>query len=296
MRSYTLNIADYNILLQAKGDNLSLVPSPPQESFISNTRDYDIALNISRANVKIFEGAEIVFRAPYVEEINGVAVKKNDKFWTVYKHGDYILVHTSMPLSESINEALLIIRPGEKAWDIIIDSNVDNINPIEYPLDGLLIYYLTALKGDIFIHGSGVQYQGKGYLFSGPSGKGKTTIARIFNEKGAGVVHDDRLIIRKKEESFILYNTPVYNNEKNNSCVLNAIYLIEHSDKNRMEVPDNVESLTSVMSNCIQHHWNSALIGTLTGAIMDLCEHVDIRKLGFVPDESVINFIINEQA
>jgi len=294
MISYTLNIADYNILLQSRSDSVRLSPSAAQLSFISETDKFDIALNISKAKVKIHPGMKEVFKAPYIEEINGVQVKKSNKFWTVYKQGDYIIIHSTMPLSENASEALLVIRPGEKGWDLIIDTDSNTINPLEYPIDGLLLYYLTALNGDIFIHGSGIYFKDKGLLFTGPSGRGKTTMARIFNDAGAKVVHDDRLIIRKTARGYTIYNTPVYNDELSSSCPIHAIYMIEHSKSNKTEVPGNVEALSLIMSNCIQHHWNSSLIGVLTGSIMDLCENIDVRKLGFFPDKKVISHIINE--
>mgnify|MGYP001828089780 CR=1 FL=1 len=200
-----------------------------------------------------------------------------------------------MPLSESINEALLTIRPGEKAWNLVLDTTEIEVNPITYPIDGLLIYYLTALNGDIFIHGSGVEIEGKGMLFSGISGKGKTTIAGIFNEAGARVIHDDRMIIRKKDGKFYMYNTPVYNNEIRSSSELKRIYLLEHSDTNNSESLNKLDALTAVMANCIQHHWNSYLIGLLSGSLMNLTENVEIKRLGFVPDKSVIDFILSDE-
>ena len=75
------------------------------------------------------------------------------------------------------------------------------IDPFEYPLDGLILYYLTVINGDIMIHASGVNNAGEGYLFSGVSGKGKSTMAKIWDNYGAKVIHDDRLVIRKTGET-----------------------------------------------------------------------------------------------
>lgn len=292
--SYILDIAEYRILFQSKEQAFRLVPSSPQVSFISPGKQYDIAVNVSRGPVKIPAGTEVVFEAPYVEEVNGVPVTKKDKFWKVIKHGDYILVYTTMPLSETINEAMMVIRPGEKSWDIIIDTEDKEINPIAYPLDGLLFYYITALNGDIFIHGSGVECDRKGFLFTGPSGTGKTTIAKLFDDAGAYVIHDDRLIIRKINGRFVMFNTPVYELERSNYTHLDAIYTIAHGKENSIAVPGNVESLTSVMANCIQHHWNADLIGRLTGSIKDMTENVVVKHLEFVPDRSAVDFIRND--
>ncbi len=294
MISYTLDIAEYKIMFQSKNPGLDLKPSSSQKSFITESPDFDIAINVMRGAVKLPPEAELVFKSPYVEEINGVQVKKSDKFWMVYKHGDYILVHTTMPLSDTINEAMIIIRPGEKSWDIIVDTMDKTINPIAYPLDGLLLYYITALNGDIFIHASGIEYDGRGFLFTGQSGKGKTTMARLFDEAGAAVIHDDRLIIRCINGKYIMYNTPVYEMERSNYCELERIYSIDHGSVNRSSSLGSVESLTSVMKNCIQHHWNADLIGKLTTAIQAMTEVVDIRTLEFVPDKSTVDFVRND--
>jgi hypothetical protein len=171
MISYILDIAEYKIMFQSKDPDLDLEPSSSQKSFMAASPDFDIAINVMRGAVKIPPGAELVFKSPYVEEINGVQVKKSDKFWTVHKHGDYILVYTTMPLSDTIKEAMIVIRPGEKSWDIIFDTDDKVINPISYPLDGLLLYYITALNGDIFIHASGVECDRLGFIFTGQSGR-----------------------------------------------------------------------------------------------------------------------------
>lgn len=292
MRSYILKIAGYNIMFSAVPEKLKLRPSPSQLSFITPEKEYDLVINVSTGTTSADDLAMPVFRAPYVEEINGVATRKSDKFWTVYTHGDYFLVSTTLPLSDSDNEALLTIRPEEKSWDLVIDTNAEVVNPFSYPLDGLILYYITAIKGDILIHGSGVEYNGRGYLFSGQSGKGKTTIARIFMDAGARVIHDDRLVIRQMPNGeFYIFNTPVYENEESRYTRLDAIYLIDHGDENISVNQGRSESLAAVMANCIQHNWNRTLIGNLTGALLRLVTSLPVKKLLFVPGSDVIDYI-----
>ncbi|HUS85977.1 MAG TPA: hypothetical protein VMW76_01960 [Bacteroidales bacterium] len=295
MNHYSLNIAGYTILFNALIRGVTLAPSPSQLSFIYDEEDYDLVINVRRSKVKMPHGTRTVFRAPYVEEINGVPAKKKDKFWTVLQYGDYILIRTSFPMNDQYHEALVFVRPGEKSWDLVIDTPVSGINPFIYPLDGLILYYLTALNGDIFIHGSGVKYNNRGYLFTGSSGKGKSTMARLFSEAGAEVIHDDRLIIRKRGNKYLMYNTPVYPDEQSSSAELAAVYLIEHCKENISLTLTHTEAIAGLMSNCIQHHWSPEHIGTLTGAIFNLVTGLSVRSLKFAPDQSVVTFIENDE-
>ncbi len=295
MNGYSVNIADYTILFTVMTEGIRLSPGAAQSEFLTKDGNYDLAVNVFSGPVVVREEATAVFRAPYVEEINGVRVRKDEKFWTVYSLADYILIRTSCPLSENYREALIIIRPGEKSWDIIIDSSSPYIDPMCYPLDGLLLYYLTALNGDIFIHGSGIRYNGKAYLFTGRSGKGKSTLAEIFNKEGAEVIHDDRLILRNRKDKFFMYNTPVYEGDKQKRSELSTVYVIDHGESNYSSRLKRADAVTAVMANCIQHHWDATLIGKLTGAIFDLVNNVNIKTLRFVPDKSVVSFIDNDK-
>jgi len=295
MTGYSLKIADYTILFNGMTDGISLIPSPAQHSFITKSTGYDLAVNVFIGPVVITQEASAVFRAPYIEEINGMRVKKHDEFWTVYRLGDYILIRTSCPVSKDCREALLVIRPGEKSWDIIIDSSTGAVDPLSYPIDGLLLYYLTALNDDIFIHGSGVIHNGKGYLFAGKSGSGKTTIAGIFRDSGYEVVHDDRLIVRIRNNRIFMYNTPVYEGDRYRKAGLSSMYIIGHGDRNIAFATGQSEAVTAVMANCIQHHWDTNLIGRLTGAILKLINLVDVRILQFVPDSTVVSYIENDE-
>ena len=291
MSNYSLKIADYVILFNGMSGSPVLSPAAPQQDFITTDENYDLAVNVSRGQVQLPPGATAVFRAPQVEETGGVRIKKSDRFWTVYHKTPRIIIHTICPADDNCREAMLTIRPEEKSWDLVMDTRTETVNPMCYPVDGLLLYYLTALRGDIFIHGSGVLHKDRGYLFTGRSGKGKTTMAGIFHKEGSKVVHDDRLILRQKDGGVYMYNTPVYNNEKNKKSLLSSIYIIEHGSSNEVLALRQPEAMTAVMANCIQHHWNISLIEKLTETIHRLVMMVNTKELKFVPDSTVIKYI-----
>ncbi len=74
--------------------------------------------------------------------------------------------------------------------------------PLEYPLDELLIMHRLTQEKAIELHGCGiVRADGTGNLFVGHSGAGKSTTTRLWTEReDVEILSDDRIIVRRDEE------------------------------------------------------------------------------------------------
>ncbi|MCH7656721.1 MAG: hypothetical protein IIB05_00155 [Bacteroidetes bacterium] len=295
MRSFSLNIADYITRFVSAEPETELFTTKRYNNFFSDNRNVDITIRVHSGILTPEKKAVRVFHAPYIKETDNIKIKINDEFWTVYKNNDDILIETILPLGKKNRKACMRINTGADVWDLYISGVEKKRDPLEYPLDGLLLYYLTVRSGDIFIHGSGVNINNRGYLFAGVSGKGKTTIARLWNEAGARVIHDDRLIIRNINNRFVMYNTPVYNNETPRSAPVDKIFLIDHGTVNTIVPTGNSEALSLLMANCIQHLWDPSIIESLTAALVKLTSETDVRRLFFRPDKSVISYILKNE-
>lgn len=291
MKGYILNIADYKIKLESASDGPELNPSARFLKYISDRQEYEIIIRVHKGECAFPPETLKVFNAPYIEEINGIRIKKRDNFWSVLKAGNDLFITTDFPLSDITKTGVLRFSLNSKEWELWIEGVSSLTDPLEYPLDGLLLYYLTVIHKDIMIHASGINHSGKGYLFSGVSGKGKTTIARLWDEQGAKVLHDDRLIIRKSGSIYRMYNTPVYNNDEPASSTLDSIFILEHGSSN-MQVPlSGSTAVSMLMSNCIQHNWDHAIIDNLLVSVAGLCDNVPVKMLYFRPEKSITDFI-----
>jgi len=149
------------------------------------------------------------------------------------------------------------------------------------------------MHGDIMIHASGVNHSGYGYIFSGVSGKGKTTIAKLWDKAGGKVIHDDRLIIRKIAGVYRMFNTPVYNNDNPAESPLTRIYIIEHGTENRLVPVKGATAISLVMANCIQHNWSPEIIARLMGTVSIMCGSIPVFKLFFKADKTITDFILD---
>ena len=295
MKNYNLTIAGYNIGFESKSDGPDLLPSERFLKYLNPVNVSDIRISVHAGSFDLPEDAERIFHAPFVEEINGILLHHKLNFWSVWKQESNLFIKTIFPLTPREKNAVLKFSLVSREWDLWIDGTETIIDPFEYPLDGLVLYYLTVIYGDIMIHGSGVIHAGRGYLFSGVSGKGKSTIANLWNTYGAKVIHDDRLILRKTVKGYWMYNTPVYNNEEPLDSPLDKIFLIDHGLENRIVTVNGAIALSFIMANCIQHNWGHYIIAHLMGSIADLCNTVPVVKLFFFPDKSVIDFILENE-
>jgi hypothetical protein len=291
MRRYNLNIAGYNIGIRGTENGPDLVPGARFIRNICEDTDMDLLISVHSGPFIIPSDAVRVFHAPFVEEAGGIQIHHKANFWSIWKFGYDLFIMTIFPLSTSEKNAVLKFSLTSSEWDLWVEGDESEIDPFEYPLDGLILYYLTVINGDIMIHSSGVNNLGQGYLFSGVSGKGKTTMANLWKDAGAKVIHDDRLIIRYTCSGYRMYNTPVYEHDEPLSSPLNKVFIIEHGTENILVPLKEATAVSHVMANCIQHNWGQDIIGKLLGSVSTLCNTLPVFKLSFKPDRSVIDHI-----
>jgi len=295
MRSFNLKIAGYNIFFETSADGSDLAVSPRFLRYINHENEYDVLVKIHTNTFALPSEAERVFHAPFVEEIDGKLINNNPDFWSVWKYNSEIYIKTIFPLSAYPKKALLKFSLTEMEWDLWVETGMNEIDPFEYPLDGLILYYLTVINNDIMIHASGVNYSGKGLLFSGVSGKGKSTMAGLWDKYGAKVIHDDRLIIRKSINGFSMYNTPIYDNDEPLESSLDTIFIIEHGDKNNLIQLKEASAVSQVMANCIQHSWGQEIVSRLLKSVSEMCMTIPTYRLYFRPDTDIIGYILKQR-
>ena len=97
--------------------------------------------------------------------------------------------------------------------EILIDTNTGKEENPYFLTHALMLAFLmaTTANGTLLIHSSAVGCDGKGYLFQGKSGTGKSTHARMWlnNIEGAELLNDDNPLIRFTEDGVpTVYGSP----------------------------------------------------------------------------------------
>ncbi len=184
---------------------------------------------------------------------------------------------------------------GFRHWDIhcrILEHDGEQgICPLLYPMGPLLMYHLSLNHDALLVHGSAIHDGELGRIFIGFSGVGKSTLARIWKENGAMVINDDRLIIRRQGDGYVVYNTPMFYADEPRQALLHAIFLPYHSPENRIRPLIGAEAAAQILAFCIQHGYDRAHVEHRLACVDRLCASVPVHSLGVVPNADIIPFI-----
>lgn len=165
------------------------------------------------------------------------------------------------------------------------NGNVIVSNPVRYPMDQILLMYLLAQREGVLIHAAGIDIRGKGYIFPGRSGAGKSIFSRQFvkAKKCADLLSDDRIIVKKIDGAFKTFGTPWPGQGGiaiNKHVALSGIFFISHAGYNRIEkllpvvlIPwYDKEVMTSILTFCD-----------------DIISNIPVYELFFKPDREIID-------
>ncbi len=155
-------------------------------------------------------------------------------------------------------------------------------------LEELAVYRKIAERMPAFdtvlMHGSCVAVDGEGYLFTAPSGTGKSTHARLWRERfgsRAVMINDDKPLIRVTEAGATIYGTP-WNGKHHLStdCAvpLKAICVLERAEHNTIRRIAAAEAYPTLLQQIYRPADTAARTATLR-LIDRLTSKVDFWKL-----------------
>lgn len=137
--------------------------------------------------------------------------------------------------------------------DVYLKGNLKSLTL--FPSDQILIARILADRQGCYLHSSGIILDGKGYLFAGRSGAGKTTILEILKTRGE-VLCDDRMIVRKFNGDIRIYGTWSHGDlplVSAGSAPLRSLLFLEQSKENRIEsITDRNELLQRLLAVLIK--------------------------------------------
>jgi hypothetical protein len=170
------------------------------------------------------------------------------------------------------------------------------VNPLEYPLDELLAIHRLSRDGAVEVHAVGVVDEfGRGHLFVGHSGAGKSTSARLWqNRPGARILSDDRIILRFENGRARMYGTPWHGDAGlalADSADLCAIYFLEHGSRNKLTPVPVVRAAAELLARCfVPHHSAEGLEAALL-SLDRITRQTPCSLFQFVPDQSAVEMI-----
>ncbi len=179
---------------------------------------------------------------------------------------------------------------ANKAWSeatsyLLPVLNADYALPLA-ALCSRLSYYNTLLT-----HSSFVIYQGKGIVFTGYSGVGKTTQAELWAKyAGAEIVNGDKTFIREVDGRFYAYGLPWKGSSEyclNKKAELCGVVVLRQSGENRITRLDK-KTTEYFMPHIFLPHWDKECLGNALDTFDKLIAEVPVYLLECRPDEESV--------
>ena len=169
------------------------------------------------------------------------------------------------------------------------------IFPISYPMGELLMTNLLGTGYGIMLHSCGVIDQGNGMVFAGISTAGKTTTALLWNGlAGVRVINDDHTIIRRMDGQFRVYGTPWHGQggiALAEDAPLKQVFILKHASSNQAVRLSPAQAVAALLVRTFAPLWSAPAMAFTLQFLDELCQNVPCYELGFVPDQSAMEYV-----
>ena len=210
--------------------------------------------------------------------IAGVIVEMNPMFnRTISQAKPYLTTSLNSP---DISIELSI----EKLEEIKKRYNHLNLEEIEYIFLGQLFYRHILKHNGILLHSSCVVKDNQAYLFSAPSGTGKSTHTNLWLEefKDAFILNDDKPAIIYKDNTLYAAGTPFsgkHDISKNTLVPIKGICFIERSTNNWIKEISSKQAIFEILNQTERIPYEEDM-NLILEHISNIVKNTKIYKMG----------------
>ncbi|HEV2697546.1 MAG TPA: hypothetical protein VGU90_06105 [Terriglobales bacterium] len=221
--------------------------------------------------------------------------------WRLFREaGDLVFDFTTPALGPAPYKQMRVDN-GFRQVEITLSSNLlaerTPIYPLEYPTDELLITNFLSSGIGVEVHGCGViDREGRGYLFLGHSGAGKSTTARLWHSlRKAEVLSDDRIILRLHDGELWMYGTPWHGEgafASANKAKVSGLFVLQHGNDNRFASLSNARSVGELFARCFPPFHSANALERTVEFLQRALTAVPAHEFRFTPDSRAIKAVL----
>jgi hypothetical protein len=268
--------------------DLNVAPSSAYAPFLVEAAPPDVAIDVVARNL-----------ADARDDGTHECLFDSGGAWRLYRHDEGVLFRCYSSNLESCPYKTARFNHDFSRGTIALHqpffSGTGPADPLEYPLDELLVISLLGQERGLEIHGCGVIDGSTGYLFVGQSGAGKSTMARLWlAERDAVILSDDRVVLRGDEDGLWMYGTPWHGEEPLASprrARLAGVFFLQQRAQNAIAPVARVDAVARLFAASFPPFHHAAALDFTLRFLDAVVGSVPCVELGFTPAPSVVDLV-----
>ncbi|OQW35882.1 MAG: hypothetical protein A4E19_15605 [Nitrospira sp. SG-bin1] len=168
------------------------------------------------------------------------------------------------------------------------------------PLIEVCLLSRLSRDGGLLLHAAGLVIDRRGYVFTGASGTGKSTIAGLFATQTAAVLSDERVILRRHGTAFFLYGTPWVGSghyAENASAGITGLFCINHGqERHCLSLLRSSHATSLLLQQAFLPHWDRTGLEATLEFLASLTVQIPCHGLSFLNQPDVVDFVRDHSA
>lgn len=188
---------------------------------------------------------------------------------------------------------------GEKPVDIVINPEEYNSSIYYSEMTDDMLEYMESgrqffgnlLKFDgFYLHSSSVAFEGKGYLFSAPSGTGKSTHTKLWHQtfgEEVKIFNDDKTPLRRLDGIWYAYGAPWCGKDNiniNMKVPVAGICFLKQGTENRIRRLTQAEAVSKIISQTIRKFKKVENLDLLLSHVEKIVQEIPVFELENRPE------------
>ena len=286
-KKLTLRLGGVVIRFVSYSPEIEFKRVPEQSQFVSKTKP-EITISVHPGPIPKYPLGEKVFSSRGAWDLH-----RNKGRWVFrvgWRRGNNSLAKLAV-FDENFKSGQIYLNSSKPTWFDLLNSYLG------YPLGHLILSSFLFINGDAVLHACGINDRGKGIIFVGPSGRGKTTMASLWlKRKGALLLADERVALRKTDGKFYIFGIPRYGYGKGHlsspgKAPLERIFFLERGQKNCVYPLTKHRALSNLLITAFPPVWSPRGMKDVLEIFAEIAKKVPSSKLIFAPDRSAVDFV-----